>query len=215
MESRLRLDLFAFALGALALLSLAFYDARNGAALVMCALCFAGLLTARLAGFSNRALVPVAVGLVVMLFGIWGLDLPASTRKISAVAHAGGGALVGWAVSEYLRSRIAWPYWGLIALAAVFSVTILWELGEYLGDRAARHGPPAKQDRLVARHLLRQRRRCHHRRPRLAPGAANAAPYSLSRDRARRQDRRDRGRRGRPRARPSPPASPRPAPPSR
>ncbi len=136
MESRLRLDLFAFALGALALLSLAFYDARNGAALVMCALCFAGLLTARLAGFSNRALVPVAVGLVVMLFGIWGLDLPASTRKISAVAHAGGGALVGWAVSEYLRSRIAWPYWGLIALAAVFSVTILWELGEYLGDRA-------------------------------------------------------------------------------
>ena len=136
MESRLRLDLFAFALGVLALLSLAFYDARNGAALVMCALCFAGLLAARLAGFSNRALVPVAVGLIAILGAVWIVDLPVSSRNVSALAHAAGGALVGWAVSDYLRGRIAWPYWGLLALAAVFSVTILWELGEYLGDRA-------------------------------------------------------------------------------
>jgi hypothetical protein len=136
MESRLRLDLFAFALGALALLSLAFYDARNGAALVMCALCFAGLIVARLAGFTNRALVPVAVGLIAILAFIWILEVPISSRNVSALAHAGGGALVGWALSEYLRGRIAWPYWGVIALAAVFSVTILWELGEYLGDRA-------------------------------------------------------------------------------
>jgi hypothetical protein len=136
MESPLRFDLFALALGALALLSLAFVETRNGAALVMCALCFAGLIAARLAGFSNRALVPVAVGLIAILAFVWILDVPASSRNISALAHAGGGALVGWALSEYLRGRIAWPYWGVIALVAVFSVTILWELGEYLGDRA-------------------------------------------------------------------------------
>ena len=50
---RLRIDLFAFALGALALLSAFFYGDRNGAALIMCALCLAGLLAARLAGFSS------------------------------------------------------------------------------------------------------------------------------------------------------------------
>jgi hypothetical protein len=136
MESRLRLDLFALALAALALLSVAFFYARNGAALVMCALCLAGLLAARLAGFSNRALVPVVLGLIVILGGVWIVDLPASSRNVSALAHAGGGLLIGWALSEYLRTRIAWPYWGLLALAAVFSVTVLWELGEYAGDRA-------------------------------------------------------------------------------
>jgi hypothetical protein len=147
METRLHLDLFALALGVLALLSLAFVETRNGAALVMCALCFAGLIAARLAGFSNRALVPVAVGLIAILAFIWILDVPASSRNVSALAHAGGGALVGWALSEYLRDRIAWPYWGVIALVAVFSVTLLWELGEYLGDRALGTGlQPNKTD---------------------------------------------------------------------
>ena len=77
---RLRLDPFALALGALALLTLAFVSARNGAALVMCVLCFAGLLSARLIGFSNRALVPLALGLIALLWIVWSNRLRARTR---------------------------------------------------------------------------------------------------------------------------------------
>jgi hypothetical protein len=131
--SRLRIDLFAFALGALALLAASFYGARNGGALIMCALCFTGLLVARLAGFSNRALVPLAAGLVAILWMVW-IDPPASSHKTSVLAHAAGGALLGWALSEFLRGRLAWPLWGAVALTAVFGVTVLWELGEYAGD---------------------------------------------------------------------------------
>ncbi len=144
--SRLRIDLFAFALGALALLSFAFFGDRNQAALVMCALCFAGLIGARLVGFSNRALVPAALGLVAILWIVW-VDPPASTQKTSALAHGAGGALVGWALAEYLRARIAWPWWGLVAIAAVFGLTILWEIGEYVGDRVLDTGlAPSKRD---------------------------------------------------------------------
>ncbi len=132
--SRLQIDLFAFALGALALLTAAFFGARNGGAVIMCGLCFAGLFAARLAGFSNRALVPVALGLVVLLWMVW-IDPPASERKTSALAHFAGGALAGWALAEFLQGRLAWPLWAGVALAAVFGVTILWELGEYVGDR--------------------------------------------------------------------------------
>jgi hypothetical protein len=134
MENRLRIDLFAFALAALALLSLAFVEARNGAALVMCGLCIAGLLAGRFAGFTNRALVPLAVGVTVFLWLIW-IAPPTESRHMSVLAHAGGGALIGWALSEYLRARIAWPHWGMLALIAVFGVTVLWEAGEFLGDR--------------------------------------------------------------------------------
>lgn len=132
---RLRIDLFAFALGALALLSLGFFGARNGAALVMCGLIFAGLLGARLLGFSNRALVPLALGLVVILWIVW-IDPPSGSRRVSALAHGAGGLLVGWALAEFLRARVSWPVWGLAALASVFALTVLWELGEYVGDRA-------------------------------------------------------------------------------
>jgi hypothetical protein len=131
---RLRIDLFAFALGALALLSLAFFGDRNGAALIMCALVFAGLLAARAAGFSNRALVPVALGLVVILWMVW-IDPPGGSHKTSALAHGAGGALIAWAVAEYLRTRVAWPAWALAALGAVFGLTVLWEIGELVGDR--------------------------------------------------------------------------------
>ena len=131
---RLRIDLFAFALGALALLSAFFYGDRNGAALIMCALCLAGLLAARLAGFSNLALVPLALGVVALLWLVW-IDPPASPQRTGALVHAGGGLLVGWAVAESLRGRLSWPSWALTALVAVFALTILWELGEYVGDR--------------------------------------------------------------------------------
>ena len=146
MESRLRIDLFAFALGALALLSVVFFSTRNGAALVMCALCFAGLLAARLAGFSNRALVPLAAGLVVILWLVW-LEPPAGSQRTSALAHAAGGALIGWALAEFLRTRMRWPHWGLAALAAVVAVTVLWEIGEFAGDRLLTTGlQPNKTD---------------------------------------------------------------------
>ena len=174
MEGRLRIDLFAFALGALALLGVAFFETRNGAALVMCALCFAGLLAGRFAGFSNRALVPVAIGLLAILWMIW-VDETFSGPQMSMIAHGLGGALIGWALSEYLRVRISWPQWGLVALVAVFGLTVLWELGEYMGDTRARHLAAAGQDRLRARHLLRHLRRRHDGRPRLAPGAADRA----------------------------------------
>ena len=78
---RLLIDPFAFALGALALLTYAFYADRNGAAVLMCALALAGVLAARLAGFSNRALVPLAAGLVVLLWVLWVNPPPLSTRS--------------------------------------------------------------------------------------------------------------------------------------
>ena len=65
---------------------------------------------------------------------VW-IDPPASSQKTSALAHTAGGALVGWAVAEYLRVRIAWPLWAAAALAAAFGLTLLWELGEVAGDR--------------------------------------------------------------------------------
>ena len=128
------LSAYAFALGALALLALVFYSARNGAALIMCGLIFTGLGVAWLANFSPRTLVPVALGLTAILWMVW-VDPPASSQKTSALAHTAGGALMGWAVSEYLRVRISWPFWGIAALAAAFGVTLLWEMGELIGDR--------------------------------------------------------------------------------
>jgi hypothetical protein len=147
---RLRIDLFAFALGALALLTYGFYASRNGGAVIMCGLCFGGLLAARLMGFSNRALVPVAIGLVILLWMVWIHPPEISSHKTSAIAHGAGGLLIGWALSEYLRHRVAWPLWAIGAIAAVFGLTILWELGEYLGDRAFETGlVPNKRDSAV------------------------------------------------------------------
>ncbi|MDX6583373.1 MAG: hypothetical protein QOI10_2557 [Solirubrobacterales bacterium] len=132
---RLRIDLFAFALGALALLAVSFYSARNGAALIMCTLVGAGLVFARLVGFSNRALVPVAAGLVILLWILWVHPPSLSDHKMSALAHGTGGLLIGWAVAEYLRGRVEWPLWAIGAVGVVFGLTVLWEIGEYLGDR--------------------------------------------------------------------------------
>ncbi len=130
---RLQLDPFSVSIGALLALTVAFVTTRNGAALVMCGLSVAGLLAARVAGFENRALLPLAIGLGVLLWMVW-IDPPTTPRRTSALAHAGGGALIGWALAEYLRARVPWPRWGLVAIAAVFAVTVLWEIGEALGD---------------------------------------------------------------------------------
>jgi hypothetical protein len=132
--SRFRIDPFACALGGLALLTLAFVVERNGAAVIMCGLCFAGLVAARWVGFSGRALMPLAVGLVVILLMVWSAQ-PLSAWQTSTLAHLAGGALVGWVLAESLRTRLGWPAWALVVLAGVCMLTVVWELGEYLGDR--------------------------------------------------------------------------------
>ena len=136
-DRRPRPDLFVFALalGAVGLLTLSFFSSRNGAALVMCAIVIAGLIAGRLIGFSNRALVPVALGFVVLLYIVWINPPFDDDHRTSALAHGVGGLLAGWAVAEYLRGRIEWPLWAIGAVAVVFGLTVIWEIGEYLGDR--------------------------------------------------------------------------------
>ena len=134
---RPRIDRLAFA-GALAVLALAaitFVAERNGAATIMCAMCLAGLVAGRIVGVPGRVLLPVAVGLTVVLWLIW-IDSPVGWRKTSALAHAVGGTLAGWALVEALRSRIRHPVAvALLALSTVIALTLAWELGEYMGDR--------------------------------------------------------------------------------
>jgi hypothetical protein len=134
---RPRLDLLAFAL-ALALVAwpaIGFVAERNGAAAIMCAMCLAGLVAGRIVGVPGRVLLPVALGLTVVLWMLW-IDSPFGSRKTSALAHAVGGALAGWALVEALRHRIRDPLSvALLALSAVIALTLVWELGEYAGDR--------------------------------------------------------------------------------
>jgi hypothetical protein len=132
-----RLDHFAFAL-ALALVAwpaIGFVSERNGAAVVMCAMCLAGLVAGRIVGIPGRVLLAVACGLLVALWMIW-IDAPAGPRKTSALAHALGGALAGWAFVEALRYRIRNSLAvALLALLGVIALALVWELGEYAGDR--------------------------------------------------------------------------------
>lgn len=134
---RPRLDLLAFAL-ALALVAwptISFLSESNGAAAGMCGMCLAGLVAGRLVGVPGRALLPVAFGLMMILWMLW-LDFPVGPRKTSALAHATGGALVGWALVEGLRHRIRdWRSVSLLAFSVVIVLTLVWELGEYAGDR--------------------------------------------------------------------------------
>jgi hypothetical protein len=91
-------------------------------------------LTARAIGFSGRALVPLALGLILILLMVWSAS-PLSSWQTSTLAHLGGGALMGWVLAEFLRARLGWPLWALVTLAGVCTLTVVWELGEYLGDR--------------------------------------------------------------------------------
>jgi hypothetical protein len=146
---RPRLDLLAFAL-ALVLVAwptIGFVSERNGAAAIMCAMCFAGLVGGRIVGVPGRVLLPVAFGLLVVLWMVW-IDPPASPRKTSALAHAIGGTLAGWALIETLRRRISdWFAVVLLALLAVIFLTVIWELGEYAGDRLFETGlNPSKRN---------------------------------------------------------------------
>ena len=134
---RPRLDLlaFAFALGLVAWPAIGFVSERNGAAAIMCAMCLAGLVAGRIVGVPGRVLLPVAFGLMVLLWMVW-IDPPASSRKTSALAHAIGGTLAGWALVAALRHRIRdWLAVALVALSGVLVLALVWELGEYAGDR--------------------------------------------------------------------------------
>ena len=115
--------------------AIAFVSERSGSATIMCAMCLAGLVAGRIVGVPGRVLLPVAFGLVVVLWMVW-IDPPASSWETSALAHAIGGALVGWALVEALRPRLRdWLPVALVALSLVILLTIVWELGEYAGDR--------------------------------------------------------------------------------
>lgn len=133
---RRTLDAFAFALaiGAISAAAFLFATRANGAAFVMCAICFAGLVAGRLARISGLALLLVAIGLVGILWVAW-VDPLSTSRRTSAFAHTSGGLLVGGAIASTLRSRgvRGWAVWALVAVAAL---TVGWEVCEYLGDRA-------------------------------------------------------------------------------
>jgi hypothetical protein len=136
--SRPRPDVLAFglALGLVAWPAIVFVLDRNGAAAIMCAMCLAGLVGGRVAGVPDRVLLLVAAGLLVVLWMVW-IDPPStSSRKTSALAHTIGGMLAGWALVEALRRRISDSLAvALLALIAVTFLTVVWELGEYAGDR--------------------------------------------------------------------------------
>jgi hypothetical protein len=132
-----RLDLLAFALAlaVVALPTIGFVAERNGGATIMCTMCLAGLVAGRIVGVPGRVLLPVAFGILVVLALIW-IDSPVGPRKTSAIAHAIGGTLAGWALVETLRHRMRhWLTAALLALWVVIVLTLVWELGEYVGDR--------------------------------------------------------------------------------
>jgi hypothetical protein len=126
---------FVAALAALSATTLWFFGERNGAAVVMCGLCIVGIVGGRIAGISGVALLGVALGLAFILWLVW-VHPPGGSRRTSALAHGAGGVLAGWAFAITLRHRLDWPTWAIAAIAAVGALTVMWELGEYLGDRA-------------------------------------------------------------------------------
>jgi hypothetical protein len=134
--SRPRFDsAFAIALALVALPAVSFVYERNGGATIMSAMCLAGLIAAGIVGVPGRVLLPVAFGFMVVLLMVW-IDPPATSWRTSAFAHAVGGILVGWTLVEALRRRIRdRPAVALAALTVVIVLTLVWELGEYVGDR--------------------------------------------------------------------------------
>ena len=135
MDLRRDLDAFAFliALGALGAAAVAFVAQRNGAALVMCAICLAGLVLGRLAGVTGAALLVVGLGLTAILWMVW-IDPPAGPRVTSSIGHVAGGALAGWALALTMRPRLGPELWRFAALIGVIALTGVWELAELIGD---------------------------------------------------------------------------------
>lgn len=131
---RQRLDTLAFALGLAALFAACwgFASTRNGAAVVMCGICMAGLIAGRLAGISGGVILAVSLGLVAILWVVW-VDPLSTPRRTNAFAHSAGGALAGWGIATTLLRR-GIPTWAPVALVAVGALAVGWELAEFLGD---------------------------------------------------------------------------------
>lgn len=98
----------------------------------MCGICLAGLVGGRVAGISGPIMLVVALGVLAILWMVW-VDPPSTSRRTSALAHGLGGALAGWALATSLHAR-RWPAWAAAAMIAVLALTIVWELGELIGD---------------------------------------------------------------------------------
>jgi hypothetical protein len=98
----------------------------------MCGICLAGLLAGRFAGVPGPVMLAVALGVLAILWMVW-VDPPSSSRRTSALAHAAGGALAGWALATTLLVR-GRPHWLAGALAGVITLAVVWELGEFVGD---------------------------------------------------------------------------------
>lgn len=124
----------ALALAALVAAAFGFAVAHNGAALVMSAICIAGLCLGRLAGISGVVILAVALGLVAILWMVW-VDPLSTPRRTNAAAHFGGGLLAGWAIATTLlrRGRLRRPL--MLAALGVLALTVGWELSELVGDR--------------------------------------------------------------------------------
>ena len=102
----------------------------------MCGLCLAGLLAAPGRRLLEPRAGPGALGLVVILWMVW-IDPPADLAQDERPRARAGGALVGWAAGGVPARppRLA-ALGARRRLAGVFALTVLWELGEYVGDLA-------------------------------------------------------------------------------
>lgn len=132
---RLQLLAFTLALALLAWPTIVYFSESNGAAAIMGAMCLAGLVAGRVVGIPGTVLLPVAFGLMMVLWMVWS-DIPGTPRVASALAHGTGGVLLGWGLVMGLRQRIRDPLaLSLLGLSVVFVITLAWEVGEYTTDR--------------------------------------------------------------------------------
>jgi hypothetical protein len=130
-----REDHLALAAGtvALAAMAIVFLAEGNGAAFLTTGICIAGIWAGRVIGLSGQTMLPVALGLAAVLYVGW-FHPPGGQRATSLFAHLSGGVLAGYALAVTLRERMRWPGWGLVALAGVGAITVLWEIAEFLVD---------------------------------------------------------------------------------
>jgi len=98
----------------------------------MCGICLAGAVAGRVARVPGPVMLAVALGVLAILWMVW-VDPPTSSRRTSALAHAGGGALAGWALATTLLAR-GRRYWAVGALVGILALTVIWEIGELVGD---------------------------------------------------------------------------------
>ena len=138
---RLRMDPFALAFGGLLVLTASFLLSRNSGAVVMCGFIARGLLLARAAGFSNRSLVPLTVGLIVVLWVAW-VHPFSSTERTSAFAHLARRGLARVGARRILPGpKSSGPEWAFTTMLLVGGLALLWEFAEFFADLILDHKP--------------------------------------------------------------------------